>query len=39
MKVIVDEGLADKEFISARTEGFQELQESLQSYSWRKRQS
>jgi len=33
MKVIVDEGLADEDFIKSRTEGFPELRESLKSYS------
>jgi len=33
MKVIVDEGLADEDFIKSRTEGFPELKESLKSYS------
>jgi formate dehydrogenase alpha subunit len=32
MKVIVDEGLADEDFIKSRTEGFPELKESLKSY-------
>lgn len=32
MKVIVDEDLADKDFISSRTEGFDSLQESLKGY-------
>jgi formate dehydrogenase major subunit len=33
MKVIIDEGLADKDFIAARTEGFEDLQKGLQDYS------
>ena len=33
MKVIVDEGLADADFISSRTTGFQELKESLSDFS------
>ncbi len=33
MKVIIDEGLADKDFIAARTEGFEDLQTGLQDYS------
>jgi len=33
MKVIVDEGLADEDFIKSRTEGILELKESLKSYS------
>lgn len=33
MKVIVDEGLANDDFIKSRTEGFQDLLESLKSYS------
>lgn len=33
MKVIVDEGLIDEEFIASRTEGFKDLQKSLEGYS------
>jgi len=33
MKVIVDEGLSDEDFIKSRTEGFLELKESLKSCS------
>ncbi len=33
MKVIVDEGLIDEEFISRRTEGFEDLQKDLEGYS------
>ena len=33
MKVILDEGLADLEFINSRTVGFEDLQESLSDYS------
>jgi formate dehydrogenase major subunit len=33
MKVIIDEGLADKDFITVRTEGFEDLQKNLQDYS------
>ena len=33
MKVIIDEGLADKDFIAARTDGFEGLQKGLQDYS------
>jgi formate dehydrogenase alpha subunit len=33
MKVIVDEGLIDEEFISRRTEGFVDLQKDLEGYS------
>jgi formate dehydrogenase (coenzyme F420) alpha subunit len=33
MKVIIDEGLADMDFIAARTQGFQDLQENLRNYS------
>ncbi len=33
MKVIVDEGLVDKEFIASRTEGFNDLASSLEGYS------
>lgn len=33
MKVIVDEGLIDEEFISRRTEGFEALQKDLEGYS------
>ena len=33
MKVIIDEGLADKDFIAARTDGFEDLQKGLQDYS------
>jgi formate dehydrogenase (coenzyme F420) alpha subunit len=33
MKVIVDEGLTDQEFIAARTEGFKDLVRSLDDYS------
>lgn len=33
MKVIIDEGLADKDFIAARTYGFEDLQKGLQDYS------
>lgn len=32
MKVILDEGLHDREFIEARTEGFEELRASLERY-------
>lgn len=33
MKVIVDEDLIDEEFIASRTEGFKDLQKSLEGYS------
>jgi formate dehydrogenase (coenzyme F420) alpha subunit len=33
MKVIVDEGLVDRDFISSRTSGFENLLESLKGYS------
>lgn len=33
MKVIIDEGLIDEEFISRRTEGFIDLQKDLEGYS------
>jgi formate dehydrogenase (coenzyme F420) alpha subunit len=33
MKVIIDEGLIDKSFIASRTEGFKDLQKSLEGYS------
>ncbi len=33
MKVIIDEGLIDEEFISRRTEGFKDLQKDLEGYS------
>jgi formate dehydrogenase alpha subunit len=33
MKVIIDKGLSDNEFIAARTEGFNELVKSLEGYS------
>ncbi|HPT38247.1 MAG TPA: formate dehydrogenase subunit alpha [Methanothrix sp.] len=36
MKVIIDEGLADRKFIEARTEGFAELAESLKGFSLEK---
>jgi len=33
MKVIIDEGLEDRDFIAARTVGFEDLKKSLQDYS------
>jgi len=33
MKVILDEGLADEDFVAQRTDGFKELQKSLEGYS------
>ncbi len=36
MKAIVDEGLADEEFIASRTDGYQELERSLRDFSLQK---